>query len=285
MTVCVAIAVNDCLVFAADSASTLVNTNPATGASQVVNVYQHGDKVFNLYKGLPICAMTCGMGNVGQQSIGTLAKELRRRMMNGDADWKIDKSNFTLEDVAKKAKKLIFEEKYCSLQPTPPAPHSLEFWIGGYSSDFEAGHQVWKLSILNGACSDPELVARHDVCGLFWGGQTGPLNRLIGGFDVSLEQNLIDVGMGVDDAKGLINHLRPIMGAALCWPTMPVKDAIDLADFMVDTTKRYFRFLPGADIVGGDTDIAVVTKYEGFKWVRRKHFYPASLNPLETDHA
>lgn len=66
---------------------------------------------------------------------------------------------------------------------------------------------------------------------------------------------------------------------------MPVIDAIELTDFLVETTKRYFRFLPGADIVGGDTDIAVVTKYEGFKWIRRKFFYPATLNPLETDHA
>ncbi|SDA24999.1 hypothetical protein SAMN02799622_03530 [Methylobacterium sp. UNC378MF] len=79
--------------------------------------------------------------------------------------------------------------------------------------------------------------------------------------------------------------LRQRLESAFVWPTMPVRDAIDLADFLVETTKRYFRFLPGADIVGGDTDVAVVTRYEGFKWIRRKHFYPASLNPLETDHA
>jgi hypothetical protein len=66
---------------------------------------------------------------------------------------------------------------------------------------------------------------------------------------------------------------------------MPVQDAINLADFLVDVTKRYFAFLPGADIVGGETDIATVTKYEGFKWIRRKHYYPASLNPMETGHA
>jgi len=65
---------------------------------------------------------------------------------------------------------------------------------------------------------------------------------------------------------------------------MPVVDAINLADFLVDLTKRYFRFLPGADIVGGATDIATVTKHEGFKWIRRKHYYPPELNPQETDH-
>lgn len=59
---------------------------------------------------------------------------------------------------------------------------------------------------------------------------------------------------------------------------MPVQDAIDLADFLVDVTKGWIRFLPGLEVVGGDTDICTVTKHEGFKWVRRKHFYPAELN-------
>ena len=64
MTVCVGVAVHDCLVFAADSASTLIGPNPAApGQSAVLNVYRHGNKVFNLYKKLPIAAMTCGMGN------------------------------------------------------------------------------------------------------------------------------------------------------------------------------------------------------------------------------
>ena len=65
---------------------------------------------------------------------------------------------------------------------------------------------------------------------------------------------------------------------------MPVQDAIDLADFLVDLAKGYSAFLPGANVVGGDTDIATVTKHEGFKWIRRKHYYPAHLNPRETDH-
>jgi hypothetical protein len=285
MTVCVGVAVNDCVVFAADSAATLVNTNPETGASEVLNVYQNGDKVFNLFKGLPICAMTCGMGNVGQQSIATLAKELRRRMMNGQVDWALERNNYTLEQVAGLARKLFFEEKFSSLQPPPPAPHSMEFWVGGYSSNFDAGHEIWKISIVNGDCPEPELLAGGDVTGLFYGGQPGPINRLLHGFDHALPKHLVDAGMSEENTQGLINFLSSKLSSQLAWPTMPVRDAIELADFLVEVTKRYFRFLPGADIVGGDVDIAVVTKYEGFKWIRRKHFYSAELNPRETGHA
>lgn len=285
MTVCVGVAVNDCLVFAADSASSLVRTNPQLGTSEVLNVYQHGDKVFNLFKTLPICAMTCGMGNIGQASISTLAKELRRKLMKGDADWKIDKANYTLEQIAIKARKLFFDEHFCKLNPVPPAPHSLEFWIGGYSSNFDAGHEIWKITIENGNCAAPICVLKGGGTGLFSGGQPEAIHRLVAGFDPRMYDELIKSGVDQKTATDLMNHLQSKLESSLVFPTMPVRDAIDLADFMVETTKRYFRFLPGADIVGGDTDVAVVTKYEGFKWIKRKHFYNQSLNILETDHA
>ena len=74
MTICVAIIVSDCIVFAADSASTVIG--PGIGGGSVVsNVWQHGIKVFNLHKKLPIAAMTAGMGNFGPISISNLAKE------------------------------------------------------------------------------------------------------------------------------------------------------------------------------------------------------------------
>lgn len=142
MTICMGVAVNDCLVFAADSASSLVTTGLASGTSQIANVFSHEEKIYNLYKRIPIVAMTCGMGNVGYASIATLAKDLRRRMMSDDHAWSINRANYTLADVAEKARRLFFDERYQALNPAPPAPHSFEFWIGGYSSDFDAGHEV-----------------------------------------------------------------------------------------------------------------------------------------------
>ena len=285
MTVCVGVAVNDCLVFASDSASSLVNTDPVTGKSQIVNVFAHGEKVYKLYKHLPLVAMTCGMGNIGSDSIATLAKDLRRRMMGNDPAWHINKVGYTVEEVAVKARELFFEERYQALIPQPPAPHSFEFWIGGYSSDFSSGHEVWKIGIQNGNCPPPEKVLGDGNSGVFYGGQPGPINRLIVGFDQRLREVLTSGGVDQAMAGQIEGFLRQQLESPLVSPSMPVRDAIDLADFLVETTKRYFRFLPGADIVGGDTDIAVVTKYEGFKWIRRKHFYPAALNPLETGHA
>ncbi len=51
------------------------------------------------------------------------------------------------------------------------------------------------------------------------------------------------------------------------------------ADFLVHMTKMFSRFGPGAPSVGGPTEIAAITKHEGFKWIKRKHYYEQRLNP------
>jgi hypothetical protein len=49
MTIALSLKVNDGLVLAADSASSLIGHTP-DGPSLVVNVYNHANKVFNLRK-------------------------------------------------------------------------------------------------------------------------------------------------------------------------------------------------------------------------------------------
>ena len=181
MTICVAIGVNDCLVFAADSASTLQGVNEK-GESEIVNVYDHGDKVYNLYKGLPIAAMTCGMGNIGVYSISNLAKTFRSRLSGSDPEWRVDVENYSIEEIATKARKFFFEEKFRAIVPAPPSPHSFEFYIGGYSSGEGSLHELWQISIVNGASSAPVQMGAQGWVGAMWAGQPGPLNRLLTGF-------------------------------------------------------------------------------------------------------
>lgn len=54
------------------------------------------------------------------------------------------------------------------------------------------------------------------------------------------------------------------------WGTLSLQDAIDYADFLIRTTADYQRFAPTIPTVGGPVDIALVTQYEGFRWIRRK---------------
>jgi hypothetical protein len=135
VTICVGVQVNDCLVFAADSAVTLSYGNDANGI-EVINVLHHGNKVFNLHRDLPICAMFCGLGNIGAESVASLAKDLRVLLMNGPPDYAIDPEKYTIEEVATKCRQLFFEEKFQKLKDKPK--HDLNFYIGGYSSGADA---------------------------------------------------------------------------------------------------------------------------------------------------
>ena len=51
---------------------------------------------------------------------------------------------------------------------------------------------------------------------------------------------------------------KPILNAA--WGTMPLKDAIDFAEFLVDTTIKYERFSDDIQTCGGEVDVLVITK-------------------------
>jgi hypothetical protein len=282
MTVCVSVKVHDCLIFAADSASSLVGPD-ANGTPTVFNVWQHGNKVFNLYKGKPIAAMTCGMGHMGYASIGNLAKDFRRMLTNGIGGDPINPDAYTIEEVVGRAHE-FFAEKYGQIEPPPPNPHGFEFWIGGYGAGCDNA-EIWKINIADGVISAPELLADKNQDGhVAWGGQPKAIQRLILGYDLEMGEALAAAGLPADTVEPLLAQVQQRLATPLVHSTMPLQDAIALADFLVDLTKRYFAFLPGADIVGGDTDIATVTKHEGFKWIRRKHYYPPNLNPRETDH-
>ena len=58
--------------------------------------------------------------------------------------------------------------------------------------------------------------------------------------------------------------------------TMPLKDAIDFAEFLIDTTIKYERFADCIQTCGGDIDILVITKDAAF-WKQHKIYNPARL--------
>ncbi|MFT8484279.1 MAG: hypothetical protein ABF689_14950, partial [Gluconobacter cerinus] len=91
MTIIVSIKANDGIILAADSATTI--SNNVTG--DIINVYNNADKIFNLYKGLPVGSMTCGSGNIGQSSISTLSKDIRKKIIDNHL---IDKDNYRITE-------------------------------------------------------------------------------------------------------------------------------------------------------------------------------------------
>jgi len=280
VTVGVAVKVFDGIVLAADSATTL---NLQDGSGNVVDhqVYNNAHKVFHLHRDLPIAGMTFGLGQIGNASISTLAKDLRQRLMGRDkskGDWSVDSDTYKLESVAARVVEHMYEELYAPLHASGPTPPVLGFVVAGYSSESDQA-EVWQITIEGTATPPvPVLIGSTTAYGWWAFAQPQPVGRLFNGIDDDLLTDILAMP-GVDKADVIAKAKARQGNPAL--PPMPLADAIDLAHFMVDTTVGYRRFMPGTDTVGGPVDVASISRHEGFRWINRKYYYPTDLNPKD----
>ena len=60
---------------------------------------------------------------------------------------------------------------------------------------------------------------------------------------------------------------------------LPKDELASMAETLVSLTSFKRRFSFDAETVGGPVDVAVLSKGDGFVWIRRKHYFKAELNP------
>jgi hypothetical protein len=286
MTVALSLKVNDGVVLATDSASTLLAQQPSQ-APVVVQVYNNANKVFNLRKGLPIGAITWGAGAIGRASTSTLIKDLRRRLSGADPahpDWHLDPQSYTVEHVALRLREFVFDECYTPAFSGWPTKPILGFVVAGYSANSDLAEE-WRIDIgAAGDCPPPKPVRPPDQCGITWNGDPEAISRLILGHSPALG-SVLETKLGVPAAQipQAMQLITQSLQAQMIADAMPIQDAVDLAYFLVDLTEKYSRYTPGAATVGGPIEIAAITKHEGYKWVQRKYYFTRDLNP-ESDH-
>jgi hypothetical protein len=279
VTIALLIKVHDGVVLAADSATTLTAAQP-DGSTAIVNIYNNANKVFNLHKKLPVGAMTWGLGNIGPASISTLSKDLRAKFHGVNADpWTLDEEAYEIQDVASKAAKFLYDDRFLPLHQHVDEAHKPElgYLVGGYSSD--AGEpSVFVVSTTGPDAGRPVELLAGDT-GAFWWGQPEAITRILTGVSLDTATALSNLGVPAGQAQQTAIAIQQQVQTQLVVPAMPIQDAIDLAEFLVHATIQYVRFSPGGATVGGPIEIATITKHEGFKWVTRKHYFQAGLNP------
>ena len=280
MTVALAIKVHDGLVLATDSATTIGWTNTETGIQVANSVYNNANKMVNLHRDLPIGLMTWGLGNVGQQSISTLAKEIRRRLQGENPrfpEWSLDSDSYTIKEVADKVRIFLHDEMLSEQVKTSGPLVDLGVFIGGFSSD-SISVESYSLTTNGMICAGPDATLTEEF-GAVWYAQGEAISRLVLGFSQGTEQALLTLGVSATDAPAYVDALKKIVHRPLIAAPMPIQDVIDLAIFLVDASIKFTRFSPGYDTVGGPIEVAAITRHEGFKWINRKHYYSAELNP------
>lgn len=286
MSVAVLIGVHDGVVLAADSASTLSFSVPPgfplppgqTGL--VANVYDNANKIFNLVKGQPIGCITFGSGNIGNASIGTLIKDLRKKLTNTPEIMGFNPQEYTMRGVAGLLGSFLNEE--CQkLDAAARTNVNVGFLLGGYSKPGDLG-ESWSVEIVQGVAQPPKELRESHIPGVSWGGQAEILQRIMLGFSPGLFDVLAGVMKPSQNPATLAVQLMPLLSTRLQAPMvfapMPIQDAIDLARFLVHASIMFSRFSPGPNIVGGPIEIAAITKHEDFKWISRKHYYDEAVN-------
>ena len=70
-------------------------------------------------------------------------------------------------------------------------------------------------------------------------------------------------------------YVNPLMGAV---SQLSKEDLAEMAESLVYLTYLKRRFTMAEESVGGPVDIAVITKGDGFIWIKRKHYFKPELN-------
>ena len=105
-------------------------------------------------------------------------------------------------------------------------------------------------------------------------GEYEALSRLIFGLGSGFEAAA--VGSGLHAARELHAKLSPSLFELLFVEAMPIRDAVDLTRFLVETTIGFVKFsVTRPKTVGGSIAIAAIIKHEGFQWVQRQKGFAA----------
>ena len=266
MTIAITVKVNDGVVLASDSATSLF-----LGAN-LYNQYYNADKVFNLKKGHPVGALTWGAGNVGVNSISTLIKDFRK-------DLSLD-SSYTISGVANDLREFLLEAQTEAYGDNTDNLPKMGLRIAGYSKGAELAEE-WEFILGEGEKGASEVIVRRspEQVGLTWSGEPEAIQRLVLGWSPRIALALREMEVPEDQLPQVLEAFLQKTEESIVTPAMPISDAIDLADFVVNLTTQFSRFRPGPQTVGGPTDIAAITRHEGFKWIKRKHYFSQELNP------
>ncbi len=72
------------------------------------------------------------------------------------------------------------------------------------------------------------------------------------------------------------NNRNPILTSIMF---LPKDELSNLAESLINITSLKRKVQDGLETVGGDVDVAIMTKGDGFIWTKRKHYFKPELNP------
>jgi hypothetical protein len=147
---------------------------------------------------------------------------------------------------------------------------NMTFVVGGYDEGKPYGDVF--LFEIPGA---PDPGERHpNMFGMTWGGQLQIASRLIHGYDPKL-LNILEKELKL--TKEQVQNLIPILNTNLQFPipydVLPLQDCVNLALLLLRTTISAQHLSVDVRGVGGDIEIAIITRTAGLKYLQKKELH------------
>ncbi len=276
MSVVIVVKVSEGLVLAADSAATL--TGRVMGPDGIVEegvlqTFYNAKKLLQIGSDLPIGVLTWGQAFIGPRTVESLVRE-----------WEYNKGWQSIESFQKTHSDKQYSVENCAreLLEHLTTAHQEEFGdkpkeqqpglgviVAGYS---EQGFfpEIWRFVVPSDediANQRPSINGKPNF-GASWFGITEPLKRLHFGRDDGAIQIISEkFNISPDEIRSALQPLE----YQIPFAQMPLQDAIEYANYMLNVVIGRFRFVVGVgvELCGGQIDIAAITQRE-FNWISRK---------------
>jgi len=272
MSIVIVVKVSEGLVLAADSAATLLGTlhGPNIEQSGVLKTFYNADKLFQIGD-LPIGVLTWGNAFIGPRTLESIVREWEH-----NAHWESliqykQQYNEERYSVRKCAESLLqhltatHRSEFSSL-PMEQQP-AIGIIVAGYSEG-EFFPEIWRFVV---PLDEKVHNQRPDInnqpnFGASWFGLTDAIVRLHFGHDDGAV-TVLSERLGVPESE--IRDILAPFQYPIPFAQMPLQDAVDYANYIINIVIGRYRFVLGPDLCGGEIDIATITQKE-FKWISQK---------------
>ena len=250
------------LVLAADSRVTLEARQQ--GAPPILVNFDNATKLLSF--GEPnisnphryIGVVTYGQAAIGLRTANSFVPEFEEQL---------PRERIEVVDFAKKLSD-FFMEQWQAGMPADYAGPSMTFVVGGFNKGEPYG-RVYLIEIPN-APSPTERNPQAGEFGITWGGQREFVDRLLQGYDYRLPE-LVRNTLHLEPAQmtELMNVLRQLQMSTPV-QMLALQDCVNLAIFFTRTTIEAQELSVGVRGVGGEIDVATVTRRDGLQFIQRK---------------
>jgi hypothetical protein len=261
VTLAVVFKVPEGLALAVDSRVTLDVRLPA--GRQISSYFDNATKLLSIQGQSYVGVVTYGMGAIGQA---------QPRMAHGfipEFEAQLGKKYDQRAEVSEIARELgAFYTQQWQQAGMPSGAQPMVFLVAGFDEG-DAYGRVYEVVVPN----NPKPVEKNpgNEFGITWGGQGELVARLLSGVDqqaATIAQN--ELRLSTAQREKLTKKWSEQLSLPIPYQFLPLQDCVDLSAFLVNMTSSVQTWTVGVRGVGGATDVATITRTEGFRAIKQK---------------